>query len=111
MVGWRRCAAGLLLAAALATGPTACGKEESPPSEQVPALARQLDKVDEAVEAGQYERARAAVEELVATTAQAQVTGELSSEQAERIFASAQSVLENLPSEDDDTEDKSEDDS
>ena len=107
MSRWRRCAAGLLLSAALATGLTACGEEESPPSEQVPALGRHLDKVDEAVDAGQYERARAAVEDLVATTAQAEVTGELSSEQADAIFAAARSVLENLPSEDENTEGES----
>jgi len=78
-------------------GLTACGGDEAAPSDEVPALGKQLERVDDAVEAGDYAKARAAVKDLVAQAAQAQVDGQLSDEQAQRIVTAARSVLENLP--------------
>jgi hypothetical protein len=49
---------------------------------------------------GDYSQARAVVEDLVAATAQAQVDGDLSDEQAQRIVKAARSVLESLPADD-----------
>ncbi|TGN63679.1 hypothetical protein EXE59_06740 [Nocardioides eburneiflavus] len=87
--------AALVLALAPALG--SCGGDEAVPSEQVPALGKRLDEVDAAVGSGDYAGARVAVKELVAEAARAQVDGELSDEQAQRIVTAARSVLENLP--------------
>jgi hypothetical protein len=89
--------AGVALVLALAPALVSCGGDEAAPSEQVPALGKHLEEVDAAVEAGDHAKARAAVKELVAETARAQVDGELSDEQAQRIVTAARSVLENLP--------------
>lgn len=91
-----RLAAGALVLA-LAPVLASCGRDDAPPSEQVPALGEHLDEVDAAVGAGDHAGARAAVKELVAEAARAQVDGELSDEQVQRIVAAARSVLENLP--------------
>jgi ABC-type glycerol-3-phosphate transport system substrate-binding protein len=93
----RRRVAAAVLALAMAPALVSCGGDESAPSEQVPALGKHLEKVDEAVGSGDYAQARAAVKELVAEAARAQVDGELSDEQAQRIVTAARSVLENLP--------------
>jgi hypothetical protein len=78
---------------------TACG-EDVPPGERVPDLARQLDRVDAAIESGRYEEARSAVEDLVNTTAQAEVGGEVSDDEADRILDAAAALLEELPLDD-----------
>ena len=104
--GRRVAAAALLLV--MAPGLVACGGDEAAPSEQVPALARQLEKIDDAVKAGDYARARGAVRRLVAQVVQAQVDGQLSDEQAQRIVAAARSVLQNLPGDEDDTDEADE---
>jgi len=90
--------AGLVLAAALPVL-TSCGGSDAAPVEQVPVLGDRLAKVDEAVEAGDYPKVRAAVRELVAEVAEAQVDGKLTDDQATRIVAAARSVLANLPAE------------
>jgi hypothetical protein len=92
----RRVAAAALVLA-LAPALVSCGGDEAVPSEQVPALGKHLDEVDAAVGSGDYAGARAAVKELVAEAARAQVDGELSDEQAQRIVTAARSVLESLP--------------
>lgn len=92
----RRSAAAVLVLA-LAPALVSCGGDEAVPSEQVPALGRHLEEVDAAVESADHAAARAAVKELVAEAARAQVDGELSDEQAQRIVTAARSVLENLP--------------
>lgn len=93
----RRRAVAAVLVLALTPALMSCGGDEAVPSEQVPALGKHLEEVDAAVGAGDYAEARAAVKELVAETARAQVDGELSDEQAQRIVTAARSVLENLP--------------
>ena len=93
----RRRLAAAALVLALSPVLVSCGGDEPAPSEQVPALGKHLDEVDAAVGAGDHAAARAAVKELVAEAARAQVDGELSDEQAPRIVAAARSVLENLP--------------
>lgn len=98
MTEWMRrrvAAAAFVLALAPALG--SCGGDEATPSEQVPALGKHLDEVDAAVGSGDHAAARTAVKELVAEAARAQVDGELSDEQAQRIVTAARSVLENLP--------------
>lgn len=99
---WRpqRLVAATALALVLIPGLTSCGADEAAPSDRVPALGTQLEKIDEAVGAGDYDKARAAVKDLVTQVAQAQVDGQLSDEQAQRIVAAARSVLEGLPAED-----------
>lgn len=94
-IGRRTAASALVLA--LAPVMVSCGGDETAPSEQVPALAKHLEQVDAAIESGDHAAARAAVKELVAEAARAQVDGELSDEQAQRIVSAARSVLENLP--------------
>jgi len=93
----RRRTAAAVLVLTLAPALVACGGDEAVPSEQVPALGKHLEAVDEAIGAGDHAEARAAVKELVAEAARAQVDGELSDEQAQRIVSAARSVLENLP--------------
>lgn len=93
----RRAVAAGALALALAPALVSCGGDDAAPSEQVPALGEHLDDVDAAVGAGDHAAARAAVKELVAEAARAQVDGELTDEQVQRIVAAARSVLENLP--------------
>jgi hypothetical protein len=92
----RRVAAAALVLA-LAPVLVSCGGDEAVPSEQVPALGRHLDEVDAAIGSGDYAGARVAVRELVAEAARAQVDGELSDEQAQRIVTAARAVLERLP--------------
>lgn len=89
--------AGAALALALVPALVSCGGDEAVPSEQVPALGKHLEEVDAAIESGDHAAARTAVKELVAEAARAQVDGELSDEQAQRIVTAARSVLENLP--------------
>jgi hypothetical protein len=93
----RRRVAAAALVLALASALLSCGNDETVPSQQVPALGKHLEEVDAAVGAGDHAEARAAVRELVAEVARAQVDGELSDEQAQRIVTAARSVLENLP--------------
>jgi ABC-type glycerol-3-phosphate transport system substrate-binding protein len=88
---------GAALVLALVPALVSCGGDETAPSEQVPALGKHLEEVDAAVESGDHAAARTAVKELVAETARAQVDGELSDDQAQRIVTAARSVLENLP--------------
>lgn len=90
-------AAGLPLLLSL----TGCGSEE-PPSRAVPALAARLDKVDAAIEDGSYERARVAVQRLVADAAQAELAGDITGDQADQILASARELLDALPAGGDD---------
>jgi hypothetical protein len=93
----RRCVVILATLGAL----TGCG-QDPPPGESVPALARHLDQVDAAIETGDYQRARLALDELVAETAQAEVGGDISDEQADRIVAAVRALLARLPETQDD---------
>lgn len=89
----RRALALLLL---LPTALTACGSEGAP-ADHVPALATQLEAVEDAVEDGDHDGVRAALERLVARTARAELAGEISAEDADRIRAAAREVLAALP--------------
>lgn len=89
----------LVAAALLPVALTACG-EESPPSEDVPALATQLAAVEAAVEAGDYGKVRAALERLVARTSRAELAGEITADEADRIREAAREVLAELPADD-----------
>lgn len=86
----------LLATVVLGLALTACS-EETPAGELSPALAERLDQVDEAVAEEDYDKARREVEELVGETAKAQVKGDISDEQAQRILEAAREVLEELP--------------
>ena len=87
---------------------TGCSDEE-PPGDSAPALADRLDKVDAAIEDGDYDAARKAVEELAAETAQARIEGDITDEQAERIFEAVEDVRAELPEPKDEDEDKDKD--
>ena len=100
--GRRVAAAALLLV--MAPGLVACGGDEAAPSEQVPALARQLEKIDDAVKAGDYARARGAVRRLVAQGGH----DEACDDDQEAGVAAARSVLQNLPGDEDDTDEADE---
>lgn len=84
--------AGLLVPVAL----SGCGSE-SAPADAVPALATQLDAVEAAIDAGDFAKVRAALERLVARTARAELAGEISGEEADRIREAARDVLAELP--------------
>lgn len=94
----RAVASSALVAATLLGTLTGCGQADSP-AEEVPALATALDRVDAAVEAENYDKARSAVESLLAETRRARQDGSLSAEDAERIRTAARSVLASLPAE------------
>lgn len=92
---WSRLA--LVTCAAVLALASGCGDEKSP-GEAVPALADRLDRVDQAIEAGDYTGARAQLDRLVAETAKADVAGEISEEQADRILDAVADVLAAIPS-------------
>ena len=75
---------------------TGCG-DETAPSDSVPALARDLDAVDAAIEDGSTEQARAALERLVDETERARTDGRLSDDEAAAITRAAAALLERLP--------------
>ena len=75
-----------------------CGGS-SAPSDDVPALGDALDQVDEAIVAGQYDDARSALDELVATATAGREGGELGREEADRILAAAADLSAALPEE------------
>lgn len=92
----RRSLTALLTAGAfLAT--SGCGSGTSP-ADDVPALARSLDRVDEAIVTEDYDAARNAVAELTAVATKAEESGDLDAAQADRIVAAAESLLAALPS-------------
>ncbi len=88
--------AGVVLAGAtvlaLATG---CGEDRSP-ADSVPALSRQLDRVDAAIAAERYDDARTALDDLVDTTAQASADGTLDATEADAILQAAGHLTEQL---------------
>jgi type IV secretory pathway VirB10-like protein len=74
-----------------------CGSDEQPPVEAVPGLGTRLEQVDQAIEAGDDDATRAAVQALVAATARAQVADEITDDQASRIIEAARRLLRRLP--------------
>lgn len=80
----------------LPVGLAGCGAE-SAPADDVPALATQLAAVEAAVEDGDHDRVRASLERLVARTARAELAGDISAEEADRIREAAREVLAALP--------------
>lgn len=92
---WRAALVGLVGAASVIALVTGCS-EDAPPAESAPALARHLDRVDDAIADGDAAEARAAVDDLVATTAQAELRGDISEEEADRIIDAAREVLAEL---------------
>lgn len=77
---------------ALATG---CGEGGSP-ADSVPALSRQLDRVDAAIAAERYDDARTALNDLVDTTARARADGTLDAARADAILQAAGYLTEQL---------------
>lgn len=92
----RRTAPALLLAALLLA--TGCGADPSP-ADAAPELATRLDSVDAAIAAGNYNRARTALEALAASAVRAERTGDLDESQADRIAAAVNALLAELPDE------------
>lgn len=71
----------------------------SAPSDEVPALGAALDRVDDAIVAGQYDDARGALDDLVATATTAREEGELGRAEVDRILAAADELRSALPEE------------
>lgn len=69
-----------------------CGSAS--PVDGVPALARQLDRVDDAAVAEDPEALTRAVDTLLATVEQAEQAGDLAADDAERIRGAAAALLE-----------------
>lgn len=88
----------LVLGSLVALTTAACG-EEAAPADRVPELATLLDRVDEAVAAGDDGAARRSVKELVATTEDARDRGDLDDAEAEAILTAADRVLDGLSTE------------
>ena len=84
--------AGLLLPVALLA---ACS-DESPPGDDVPSLVTQLEAVEEAVGSGDHDKARAALERLVTGASRAELAGDITAEEADRIREAAREVLAEL---------------
>jgi hypothetical protein len=87
--------AALAVTAMVAAG---CGGETAP-TESAPELAEQLERVDQAVVAGDDARIRNRVESLMAATESARDDGRLDDEQADRILAAGEAMLARLPAE------------
>ncbi len=90
----RRSLAALVTAALLVT--SGCGSGTSP-ADDVPALSAALDRVDEAIAGEDYDAARDAVAELTDVATEAEESGDLDAEQADRIVSAAESLVEALP--------------
>lgn len=93
---WRRYAGSAALVLSLVAG---CGGEEPQPSaaDQVPALSTQLERIDTALAAKRYERARDLLEQLTRTTIEARESGDLDGATADRVLAAASRLLAALP--------------
>lgn len=88
--------AAILTGALLLFPLTGCAGDTSP-GEAVPALRQALSRVDEAVAAERYGRARAELTALVRQTVEAQEAGRISDEDAARILAAAAQLSASLP--------------
>lgn len=73
-----------------------CGDDTSP-ADAVPELSERLAAVDDAVAAGDDEATRAALDDLVSVTREAEDAGELDASEAEEILAAAGHLEELLP--------------
>ncbi len=78
---------------ALAAG---CGGDQ-PPSSAVPALSDRLQRVDDAVVAQRYAEVRRSLDELRSATQEAEESGDLDPDDAERILTAADTLLAALP--------------
>jgi hypothetical protein len=86
-----------LLATGVLVLVTGCVAGSSAPADEVPALADTLASVDQAIADHSYQRARAHLEDLVDTTADAREAGDLEPEQADAVLAAAARLLSALP--------------
>lgn len=86
----------LVAAVVLAVALAGCGSEV-PPGEAVPELRQELSLVDEAVVAGDYGRAREALDELARRTVAARESGQLTAEQADPVLAAIARLAADLP--------------
>jgi hypothetical protein len=75
-----------------------CGQDPTP-AEQVPALSRALDRVDDAVAAERYDAARTALDELVNVAERAEARGDLDAAQADEVVTAAETLRDALPGE------------
>lgn len=71
--------------------------DDTSPGDEVPALDAGLEEIDAAVEAGDDKRTVRAVNKLTSAAAQALVAGDISDDEADRIFEAARDVLAALP--------------
>ena len=73
-----------------------CGGHPTP-ADAAPELATRLERVDDAIAAGDYDQARTAVTALVMATGQAEDAGDITGDQADQILAAAAELLAQLP--------------
>jgi hypothetical protein len=88
-------ATALAVAAALLAG---CGDDPTP-ADAVPSLARDLEQVDEAFVARDFDQAAAALDDIEATTEAALLDGTLSDADGDRILAAVTALRDALPEE------------
>lgn len=92
----RRWSGGVLVAATLIALATGCG-DDSTPAESVPALSRQLDRVDAAIAGERYDDARTALDDLTATAERAGSDGTIGEADADAILRAAAALADRLP--------------
>jgi hypothetical protein len=73
-----------------------CGSHTTP-GDAAPELATRLEKIDSAIAAGDYDRARTAVTALVMATGKAEDAGDITGDQADQILAATAELLAQLP--------------
>ncbi|CAI9419147.1 hypothetical protein [Nocardioides sp. T2.26MG-1] len=86
----------LVVAATLVALTTGCG-DDSTPADSVPALSRQLDRVDTAIAGERYDDARTALDALTATAERARTDGTLADADADAILRAAAALADRLP--------------
>lgn len=97
---WRRRVAAVAMTGLLAAPLAACGDEpEAAPTaaEQVPALATQLDRIDQALAGKRFEKARTLLERLTQQVIQARKAGTLDAAAADRILGAVSRLRAQLP--------------
>lgn len=74
-----------------------CAEEQPSAAAAVPELATTLEEIDDALVAGRLVRARRLLDELIETANEARDSGELGSDEADRVLAAAARLLAQLP--------------
>lgn len=97
---WRRRVAAVALTALVAAPLAACGEEPEPPpsaAEQVPALATQLERIDQALAGKRFEQVRTLLERLTQQVIRTREAGSLDAAAADRILGAISRLRAQLP--------------